>query len=77
MLGNYEVLSFLLYQQTEVKLKKKQKTNVNIAMIHDNSSKLIPCFWPILTNFENEVFSSNLNISAKYHPSIKVLWIKI
>ena len=35
-------------------------------MIHGNSSKLIPSFWPIFVDFENEVLSSNLNISAKY-----------
>ena len=33
--------------------------------------KSIPCFWPIFTNFQNEVFSSNLNILANIN-QIKV-----
>ena len=37
-------------------------------MTHDNLSVLIPCIWPIFTDFQNEALSSNLNISTKYQP---------
>ena len=52
-------------------LKEQQKLNVSLVMIRGNSSTLTPCFcfWPIFTDFQNEVFSLNLNISAKYQPS--------
>ena len=31
--------------------------------------KLIHCFWPIFIDFQNDIFSSNLNTSAKYEPN--------
>ena len=34
-----------------------------------NSSKLIPWFWPILADFQNQVLGSNLNITASYEPT--------
>ena len=32
-------------------------------------TQLATIFWPIFTDLQNEVFSSNLNISAKYEPN--------
>ena len=54
----------------EYNLKKHQETNASLGMIHRNSSELTPCFGPIFTDFQNEVSSSNLNISARYQPSV-------
>ena len=45
------------------------KTAMCILSFIHLAPKLIPCFWPIFTDFQIEVFSSNLNISAKYEPN--------
>ena len=42
-------------------------TNVSEGIMHRSSSELIPSFWPIFADFQNPVFSSNLDI----------VWIKI
>ena len=45
---------------------------LSIVKIHGSSSKLIPDFWSIFADFQNQVcFGSNINVSAKYE-SIKI-----
>ena len=60
------VISFVPTDLNEIKLERhSRKANVSFGMIHGNSSKLIPCFWPIFADFQNQLFNSNRNISAK------------
>ena len=48
---------FCTNRLSEIKRKKKQqKTNVSLGMIYGNSSKLVPCFWPIFADFQDELF---------------------
>ena len=49
-------------------ITKCVKTAICILSFIQLAPKLMPCFWSIFTDFQNEVFSSNLNISAKYEP---------
>ena len=54
----------------ERKLERNiRKANVSVGMIHGNSSKLIPYFWSIFADFQNQAFSLNLDISAKFEPN--------
>ena len=51
----------------EIKLERNSReANVSLGMIHSIASKLIPCLSPNVEDFHNQVFSLNLNISAKY-----------
>ena len=51
----------------ERKLERiSRKANVSSGMIHGSSSKLISCFWLILADCQNQVFSLSLNTSAMY-----------
>ena len=59
---------YVHYMSTDLS-EKQQKTNASLCMVHGNSSKLVPCLWPIFAGFQNEFFSSNLNISANYQPN--------
>ena len=60
-------ISFVPTGLNEMKLERNsRKANVSLGRTHSNSSKLIPCFWPIFADFQNQVFNSNLNVSAKY-----------
>ena len=55
---------------TEIKLEKKEENKcISLGMIHGNSLKLIPYFWSIFADVQNQVFSSNLNVSAKIRDS--------
>ena len=54
----------------EIELERNsRKANVSLSMIHHNASELIPCFWPIFADFQNEIGSSDLCVSAKYEPN--------
>ena len=48
--------------------RNSRKANVSFGIMHGNSSKLMPCFWPLFSDFQNQVFSSNLDIPLKYEP---------
>ena len=63
-------MSFVPIGLNEPKLERNsRKANVSLGMIHDKSPELIPCFWRIFADFQNQVLSSNLNITAKNIPN--------
>ena len=71
MLEDYTVLKFFLVPTDlkEIKLEKNdRKASVSLNMVQGNSSELIAYFWPVFADFQNKVFSLNLNISSKYEP---------
>ena len=51
-----------------------RKSSNMLLSFNQIAPKLIPCFWPIFTDFQNEVVTS---ISAKYEPNRNTLWIEI
>ena len=53
----------------EKRITKCVKAALCILSVIQLAPELIPGFWPIFTDIQNEVFSSNLNISAKYEPN--------
>ena len=64
------VISFVSADLNEIKLERNnRKADVSSGMIHGNSSKQIPYFWPIFADCQKQVFNSNLNILAKYEPN--------
>ena len=46
-----------------------KSSNMQFIALIQLAPKLIPCFLPIFTDLQNEVFSLNLDISAKHEPN--------
>ena len=54
--------------ENHLKLEQNSReANVSLGMKHGSSSKLIPWFWAIFADFQNQVLFQTM--SAKYEPS--------
>ena len=57
----YIVISLVPTDLNEIKLDtNSRKANVSLGMTHGNSSKLIPCFGPVFTDFQTKFLGQTL-----------------
>ena len=86
-LGHPVVIMFQIYTKeitifhnflTLLEYNQQKGTVKNVRLpVRFLDFKLMPSFWPIFTDFQNQIFNSYLHISDKWEPKGTLFCIKI